>query len=126
MKKEYDKWNITKKSLLQRARPQFSERDVFWCTMGINIGDEEDGKNDNFNRPVIILRKFNKNLFFGIPLTTKLKQNPYYVEIIFRNRQQAAMISQVRVLDAKRLGQRMGRLSKQEFEKLRKIVRGLF
>jgi hypothetical protein len=28
---------------------------------------------------VLIMRKFNPHIFFGVPLTTKMKQNPYYL-----------------------------------------------
>ena len=31
------------------------------------MGFEEDGKNDNFVRPVLVLKKFNNDMFLGIP-----------------------------------------------------------
>lgn len=46
--------------------------------MGQNIGFEQNGKGDNFVRPVIILKKFNKNMFFGIPLSTQIKDGKFY------------------------------------------------
>ena len=43
--------------------------------------------------PVLIVRKFNPHIFFGVPLTTKIKQNPYYLPIRFKDREQCVMLS---------------------------------
>ena len=61
----------------------FQEREIWWCSIGVNIGHEEDGKNERFQRPVLIIHKFNKHLFFGVPLTTQIKNNKFYHKIIF-------------------------------------------
>lgn len=46
------------------------------------MGDEQDGKGSEYVRPVLIMKKFNKNLFWGCPLSEKIKlQNRYYVSI---------------------------------------------
>ena len=39
--------------------------------MGVNIGFEQDGTGSNFDRPVLILKGFNKESFFGVALTGK-------------------------------------------------------
>ena len=125
MYKDFPGWHLLKAELERGNRPLFEERQVWWTSIGVNVGDEEDGKNERFNRPVIILRKFNSNLFVGVPMTTQTKRNPYYVEIEFRNRQQSVMISHIRTLDAKRLSNRIGRLSKADFLRVRDAVRNL-
>jgi mRNA interferase MazF len=66
----------------------FQEREVWWCNIGVNIGDEEDGKSEFFSRPVLIIHKFNKKVFWGIPLTAQVKDNPNYHKIKFRDRVQ--------------------------------------
>ena len=33
----------------------FKERDIFWVSIGQNIGYEQNGKSDIFSRPVLIL-----------------------------------------------------------------------
>ena len=86
VQKDFAGWHLLKAELEQGKRPLFEERQVWWTSIGVNVGDEEDRKNERFNRPVIILRKFNRNLFVGAPITTQTKRNPYYVEIEFRNR----------------------------------------
>ena len=42
---------------------------------------------------VLIVRKFNPHIFFGVPLTTKIKQNPYYFPMRFKDREQCVMLS---------------------------------
>ncbi len=59
MQKDFDRWNNQKK-VIQQLNNQgilFSEREVWWCALGENIGDEENGKNELFERPVLIIRK---------------------------------------------------------------------
>lgn len=86
MYKDFDRWNEVKKHVdLRRNTEQiyFKERDVWWCSLGINIGDEENGKGVISQRPILVLRKFNARIFLGIPMSTKLKpQNPFYFSLI--------------------------------------------
>jgi mRNA interferase MazF len=50
--------------------PLVNEGDLWWCSIGENVGVEVSGKGVNFTRPVIVLRKFGRLAFFGIPTTT--------------------------------------------------------
>jgi len=53
--KNYDQWNNLKKELEERTNmPSFHEGDVWWCSVGLNIGPEIDGKNVTAERPVCI------------------------------------------------------------------------
>ncbi|MFA6404571.1 MAG: hypothetical protein WCW03_01010 [Candidatus Paceibacterota bacterium] len=48
--KDFDLWNTHKKHLDKSKSPDyFHERDIWWCAIGVNIGSEQDGKNDNFD-----------------------------------------------------------------------------
>ena len=38
----------------------FKEKDIWWASLGANIGHEQDGKNESFERPILVLKKFNK------------------------------------------------------------------
>lgn len=99
--------------------PLYSERDIYWCSIGQNIGDEELGKGVLFSRPVLVLKKYNKNLFFGIPLTTKVKENIYYTQFVFKEELICAILSQARTLDSKRMGAKMGTVSKADYNKIK-------
>jgi len=72
--KDYAGWHA-KKSLINgnNSKPLFYEREVWWVAIGHNVGNEEDGKGRDFARPVLIIRKFNKSLFYGLPLSTAIK-----------------------------------------------------
>jgi mRNA interferase MazF len=104
MQKDFEKWNQLKQKIDSTNRQIiYKDRDVWWCSIGINIGHEENGKNDFFTRPILILRKFNKQIFLGAPLTTKCKENKFYFRINFKDKEQSAMLSQIRVFESKRL-----------------------
>ena len=61
MNKDFDNWNILKKRI-DFQKNTFLPRagEVCLCVMGINIGFESNGKNDNFVRPVLILKTYKK------------------------------------------------------------------
>jgi len=104
MHKQFQKWILKKEELHNRKKiPSFKERQVWWCGLGENIGDEENGKSEFFSRPILIIRKFNKNLLWGVPLTRQIKDNPYYTKITFQGKEQCAMITHLRLMDVKRL-----------------------
>ena len=115
MLKDFDKWNNLKKDKdkLDRVH-QIKEGEVYWCSIGLNIGDEQDGKGIDSARPVLIYKKFNNNIFIGLPLSTKIKDNKYYLKVILKDVEQAVMISQLRILDTKRLDKKVGYISKKD------------
>ena len=123
MEKEFNKWSSKKQALDKRLKcPSVNERDIFWCSIGVNIGDEENGKSDLFSRPVLIFKKFSSNLFWGIPLTSQNKESNYYIQIRFRNSINSVMVSHLRLYDTKRLGLRIGTLENFEYNKIIKNI----
>ena len=112
MKKEFEIWTKEKKTIdLFKKRVVFNEREIFYAKLGTNIGFEQDGKNDNFLRPVLILRKFNTNIASIIPLTTVEKKNIFHFDCSFnKNKKSFAILSQIRLIDSKRLMNKIGKL----------------
>ena len=56
----FDDWNIIKKDVHSSDKNKslfFNEKEVWWVTIGINIGLEIYGKGSSFTRPVLILKK---------------------------------------------------------------------
>ena len=47
--------------------------------IGKNIGYEQNGKGDEFLRPVVVLRKFSNRYFLGVPLSSKEKGGNYFL-----------------------------------------------
>jgi mRNA interferase MazF len=127
MSKDFDSWNIFKKKTHQdHPRPLFKEGEVWWCHLGANVGVEIDGKDAQFVRPVVVMRKFNRYSFYGLPLTTQFEENHSFYHIFeFNNHQQAANLTQLRLLDSKRLQRRMVDLPKGTFIAIKKALLGL-
>lgn len=120
MQKDFDGWHPVKKNLNNDENLlMFKERDVWWCSIGVNVGHEQDGKGDFFNRPVLVIKKFNHRLFWGVPLTTQIKDVQHYHRFELKGRTQCAMLTHLRLYDSQRLGNRLHRLSENEFKKIK-------
>jgi mRNA interferase MazF len=124
--KDFNNWNSLKKQLEKKAENKFfHEREVWWCSLGINIGHEEDGKNKFFERPVLVLRKFNRNILWILPLTSRVKSSKYFLEIKFKGIPRSIMLSQIKCISSKRLLRRVGRVKRSEFKKTKNLILGL-
>jgi mRNA interferase MazF len=99
--------------------------EIWWASLGANIGYEQDGKHENFERPVLILKTFNQHVLWALPLTSKPKANPYYYNFKFENREYAVILSQLRLISSKRLLRKIRILPAQDFIKVRELVKNL-
>lgn len=119
-KKDFNKWNEDKKRLNTRDSIPFSNiREVWWCSLGVNIGIEIDGKNNNYERPVLILKVFNKEMLWIVPLTSKPRKNKFYFKISYdEDNTSYVVLSQSRIISAKRLIRKIDRLPEEIFEKI--------
>lgn len=118
--KDFDNWIKKKKDchFAVKMPPLFKERDIWWISIGVNVGFEEDGKNDNFVRPVLIVKKFNRELFLGVPMSTKLKDNKYYIPVTVKGTTVSVMISQIRVFSSKRMWNKLAELDEGDYSKI--------
>jgi len=128
MKKDFTNWHKKKSKIDDiEKRPFFHEREIWFCHMGANVGFEQDGIGEDFLRPVIIFRKFSKEIFWGIPLTKREKGGKYYFTFSFPERgKNTAILSQVRLIDARRLSYHIGDISKTDFKVLKEKLKALF
>ncbi|MEI8062356.1 MAG: type II toxin-antitoxin system PemK/MazF family toxin [bacterium] len=124
MQKDYTEWHKKKTEIQNKNRYPifFHEREVWWCSLGSNIGWEEDGKNSNFSRSVIIFKKFNNDVFWAVPLSTKVKHSKFYVSLNINNTDQIALLSQMRLIDTKRLIRKLGHISNEKYNEIQKAV----
>jgi mRNA interferase MazF len=120
MKKDFWKWHEKKSQIHEKIGELFfHEREVWFCHLGTNVGFEQDGKGENFGRPIIVFRKFNNEVFWGIPLTTRTKGGKFYLSInLGDGTPRKAIISQLRLLDAKRLYQKLAVIDKDTHRRL--------
>lgn len=123
--KDFDGWHPCKTWINQsKTRPTIRQREIWWCSIGVNVGVEQDGKNSLYERPVLIVRKFNHRHFLGTPLTTQIKDLPWRHTIYYRNkaegrtREGQAILSQLRAYDTARLTRHLARLGNTQFNAL--------
>ena len=127
MQKDFDQWNIEKKQAHTERPRLYTVREVWWCRLGINIGTEQDGRGKNFLRPAIILRGFGADACLIAPLSTSTHEHALRVSVGLVNGVAAkANLSQIRVIDTRRLVEKIGFLDKEVFSILRKTARELF
>lgn len=125
MFKDFFKWHTVKSKIDQTShRILFRPQEIWWCSIGANVGVETDGKNVLFERPVLVFRKFGEHMFWGLPLTSQIKRDkPYYFTFsLHKKNNQTAVLSQMRVLSSKRLLRRLGKVSDAQFVTLNKAV----
>jgi len=121
--KDYDEWNEKKKLIQAEPFQKFvHEREIWWCSIGLNVDDEEDGKNEQFERPVLIIKKFNRHIVLAVPLTTRFKDNKYYFNFEHDGVQFAAILSQLRLLSTKRFSRRVRRINANLFNEIKEKI----
>src|SRR3989344_5547055 len=128
MKKDFQSWHKKKSGIHQdKTRPFFHEREIWFASLGANIGFEEDGKGKDFLRPVLVFRKFNNQSFWGIPVTKRIKAGRYYFHFNIDGRgQNSLIISQLRFMDAKRIQYKVGLMDQKEFDEVKQKLKLLF
>ena len=123
MPKDFDRWNKLKKSIdaADDQRLYFHEGDFWWVHLGVNVGYEIDGKQREFSRPVVVLRKYNQYSFLALPLTTNEKPSKWRVAIgDVTGRQAFAVLSQLRNIDSRRLIEKKGHVDAELLAYLKK------
>jgi len=110
----------------KRRPPLINEGDIWWVSLGENVGGEINGKSVLFSRPVLIFKKLSRETFLGIPTTSQKRSGSWYVPITYGEYSVTVILSQVRVLDARRLSTRLGQLDEADFEKVKTGFAGLF
>ena len=120
MSKQFDKWNELKKVVdAKDTIIKFQQRHILFMNVGSNIGFEQDGKDEEFLRPVLVYKKFNNRVFIGIPLTSKEKKDKFHFEFEYkRGKKSIAILSQLRLFDIKRAKYYDGKISKEYFKQL--------
>ena len=110
---------------IKKQELYFYERQVWWASLGQNIGSEQNGKNTNFERPVLVFKKFNEDTFWAIPASTKIKTGKYYELFHLDDKEFSLNLSQLRLISSKRLLRLSGSISREEYEIIKDRIRKL-
>ncbi|PCI30066.1 hypothetical protein COB55_00725 [Candidatus Wolfebacteria bacterium] len=95
-------WTDVKSQIhADKERPYFHIREVWFCSLGTNIGFEQDGDGDTYLRPVVVVKKFNNQFQYS------------------KSQSSTAILSQIRLIDGKRFSYKSGMVSKKDFDGLK-------
>jgi mRNA interferase MazF len=126
--KKFIEWINLKEKLhnISAHVPLVKERDVWWVSIGENIGSEINGKSRLFSRPAVVLKKLARGLYLVAPTTSGFREGSWYVEILSGNKTSYICLHQVRVIDWRRLSSRMGSISSGDFKNLKQAFWNLY
>ena len=124
--KDFVDWHKIKREVEKKEnRVYFQVREVFFCSIGENVGFEQDGRGKEFLRPVVVLKKFNNEVFLGIPLTRTEKKGKYYFVFDLNDEKSVVILSQIRLFDAKRIKYKIGMINEKDFGTLKEKIKQL-
>ncbi len=128
MKKRFFEWFPLKRTLHDREQkpPYVSEGDIWWASIGENVGSEINGKSNLFSRPVIIYKKLAHGFYFVVPTTTQEKQGSWFVAFRQQAKTMIACLHQARAIDHRRLSSKLGTLDDEDFERVKHHFRVLY
>ena len=136
--KDFDSWNEYKKDLEKLKTPLavydkktesykylFRTSEIWYCSVGVNIGVEICGKNQHFERPVLVIRKTGRS-FVCLPMTSQKPNNPMlYYDLSFTDENNESVESYVLItspltFDVNRLQRRVRKVFEPIFKDLMK------
>jgi len=125
--KKFDDWNTLKQiTERKKQRVYFKERDIFWLKLGENIGHEQNGKGEKFQRAVLVVRRYTNEMFLGVPLSTTIRDGSFFFQFQFLDDKiSTALLVQNRLFSSKRLIKKIGKISEVDFVKLKSKLKDL-
>ncbi len=118
--KNFDEWSQQKKVVEKRNPLSFvHEREIWWCSLGLNIGSEQDGKNEMFERPVLVLKRFSPSIVLVVPFTSQFKDTIYQFQFIKENVTWTVILSQLRLVSTKRFSRKIRKIDDILFEEIK-------
>jgi mRNA interferase MazF len=121
---DFDSWNEIKKKI--DAEPDKPDRfpqegEVWMCSLGKNIGYEQNGGGESFSRPILVVKKFTNKMFWVVPLSTKQKNLDFYFNYTdAENRKVSAILAQLKLLSVKRLKRKLYELDHENLKEVKK------
>lgn len=128
MDDNFNQWNEVKKSVQNDEKMRlFKKRDIFFIKMGQNVGYEQNGKGDDFVRPIVILKKITNHMFIGIPLSSQIKNGNWFYKFEFISKgkvsKNIAIIPQIKMYSSKRLLNKIGVMNNSNFDELKENIK---
>lgn len=87
------------------------------CAVGMNIGFEQNGTGRIFERPALVVKKFNNKMYWIAPLSTKQKEYDFYYNFIDPNGKKGSVIlAQLRLVSVRRFIRDMYKINEADFD----------
>ncbi len=124
MKKDFDNWNVKKKTLNERKDDfLFNTGEIWWCSVGLNVATESCGKGKDYQRPVLVIKKLSHTNFIGIPLSTQEKTGTWFIDITVHHEKRFALLYQVRMFSVNRFQRRLATLDNNDFSRVKEKLK---
>lgn len=127
MKKDFDRWNELKKKIDSdvSSMTNFPKAGQVWMiNLGRNIGFKQNGSNEDFSRPVLVIRKFNNHMFWCVPLSSKQKDIDFYFNYKDSDGREVSLIlAQMKLSSVKRFKRKMYEMDLNLFQEVRVILK---
>ncbi|MBU1046848.1 type II toxin-antitoxin system PemK/MazF family toxin [Patescibacteria group bacterium] len=128
--KDFDKWNNLKKNIdiTKDFLKSFPKEGEVWISfLGKNIGVEQNGGNKNFSRPVLVVKRFNNQMFWVVPLSTKQKKLDFYYNFKDKDEQNISVIlAQLKLMSIKRFKRDVFKINKKDFIEIKYRLKNFF
>ena len=86
MQDKFNNWNNLKFKLHnKKVKLHTKIGEIYFMSIGQNIGYEIYGKGNDFLRPVLVYKKLSKTTFIGIPLSSQLKDGSYFYNFSYKD-----------------------------------------
>jgi len=99
-----------------------SQYDVYWVDL-----DPTKGHEIKKTRPCVVISPNEMNKYIGTviiaPMTSKSKQYPSRIEVLFNQKQGWIVLDQIRTIDNRRLIKKIGSLKKNEISKIKSLIK---
>jgi mRNA-degrading endonuclease toxin of MazEF toxin-antitoxin module len=95
---------------------------IWWASLGQNIGVEINGKNEKFERPVVVIKVFNNLGVLVAPISSTIKKGEYFIEFTNTDGERNIInMSQIKSISSQRFIRYVGELSNEDFEKVKEV-----
>ncbi len=125
-KSDFQKWMPIKERVDDREVSKdlyIHVGEVWWVSLGKNIGFEQDGKSELFTRPIVVIKVLSRHTFLIAPLTTSKQEHGFRVSVSdFGGKPSKAIVSQIRVIDIKRFQKKIGKVDTKSLKEIKKAT----
>jgi hypothetical protein len=124
---DFNKWNKIKQNIHYIQNNAYVRQRQVWSTqIGYNIGREQNGVGPNIERPSLIIKKFNNEMAWVVPLSTKQKDLDFYFNFTDpEGNKVAAILAQLKLVSTKRFLRKLYTIDADIFSQIQSKIMSL-